>query len=123
MGEHLEATKYYEKVVNADPNNIKSLNDLANIYSKLNETQKAISYYEKAIAIDPNHASIHSNLGSLYNKLGDNQNSLNCFKKVIELDPKNFTVHYHSIQVLKQNLKMLLNVLSLLIIKIVKVIF
>ena len=95
-------------------------NNLGTSFIKLKKYKEAKNCFDKAILIDPKLLIIYAFVSA---QLGDNQNSLNCFKKVIELDPKNFTVHYHSIQVLKQNLKMLLNVLSLLIIKIVKVIF
>ena len=61
-----EARGLLETAINLSPNDIKSLNNLAGLYSKeLSNPDKAKELYEKVIAIKPNDFDAHYNLATL----------------------------------------------------------
>ena len=90
---HLEnklkvAEDLYNKVLEIDPNNRKSLNNLGALYVSLGDSEKAKIYYKKAIIVDPLYAEAHNNLGLIFARSQDFQKAKSFFKKAIEINPK-----------------------------------
>ena len=71
---HLEgktdvAQVFYNQVLMIDPNHSQALNNIAIIFTKLKEYEKAKKCYEKTIEIKPNYADVHNNLGIMQDEL------------------------------------------------------
>jgi tetratricopeptide (TPR) repeat protein len=98
------ATQLYKKIIQINPNHIKSNNNLGVLYQTLGDHQKAEGYFEKAIEIDPNHVNAHYNLGIVYEKLNENQKAIIFYEKAIEIDP-NYVNAYNNLGNIFQKLK------------------
>ena len=65
------AINFYNQVLEKEPNDVDTNNNLGVLFQSINENQKAIKYYEKVIEINPNNVSTYNNLGSLFKKIGE----------------------------------------------------
>ncbi|MGA0163655.1 MAG: tetratricopeptide repeat protein [Bdellovibrionota bacterium] len=108
-GQTKKAVEYLESILKADPNDLKALNKVTDLYVKLNDIEKTIDYlsriailytkdgfYTRAIAIykrilkvntsAPNSdlVHIHEQLADLYAQLGLVSDAMNHFRLVIE---------------------------------------
>jgi len=73
---NLEVAKdLYIQVLDIDPKNYDSLNNLGAIYYQLGDVKKSINFFKKIIEINPNYSNAHRNLKSCYFALGDLENS------------------------------------------------
>ena len=82
------AIEYYNKVLDLDDKNLKTLKELGEIYEKLNKLTNAINCYEKILAITPKSdiptTAIHLNqIGICYNKLHNYETAIMYFKKIL----------------------------------------
>lgn len=86
-----EAEQYFLQVIEIDPNDATTYNDLGVLYSDVkHDYHKAEEYYHKALEIDPNNAITYTNLGILYEYEQDNLNKANeYYHKALELNSKN----------------------------------
>lgn len=65
-----EAKTRFEKGLEANPNHILSITNLATCYQQLNQPEQAISYYKKALEVNPNFETARLNLAIAYYKQG-----------------------------------------------------
>jgi arylsulfatase A-like enzyme/Tfp pilus assembly protein PilF len=94
MGDIALAERVINTILRTDPRNIEALNELAGIYVRRGNPDKAAGLYEKALSIDPNSALTASNRGILnlvlFQKSRDPKllaEALDCFNSAIEKDP------------------------------------
>lgn len=69
-GEYKEASKQYEKAVQADASYAEAWSNLGYTYRKQGFFDKAVKAYKKAIALSPNLAEAHEYLGEAYAEMG-----------------------------------------------------
>ncbi len=86
-----EALNLIDYALEIDPNNDEILNDKANVYSRLNEDDKALLYYNKSLEINPNNSNTLSNLGYHYQKLGKYDLAIETFDKALAMDRNNLS--------------------------------
>lgn len=84
--------KTYEEQVSKNPNNVKLLTALGDVYYSLKDYPKAIIYYTRALNIEPENLSIKISLAQSYLNDNDLDTSQKLFKEIIAKDPKNATV-------------------------------
>ncbi len=90
MSKTLEtAIKYYEKVIEINPNNETAYYNLGFICQKQNNLETAIKYYEKVIEINPNNERSYYGLGIIYHQKDQLEKAIDYYKKVIKIDPNN----------------------------------
>jgi len=82
------AIQYYNKVLELDKNNLKTLKELGELYEKLNKITNAIICYEKILAITPKSdiqtTAIYLNqIGVCYNNLRKYETAIIYFKKIL----------------------------------------
>ncbi len=70
------------------PDNFETLLKIGNIYTMLEEYQKAEDIFLQAVEIEPSYAPAHYNLGELYGSfIGEKDKALEYYQKAIELAP------------------------------------
>ena len=87
------ALKFYNQVLEIDPNHSQAHNNLGVIFKTLSEKLKAIDYLKKAIKINPDYADAHNNLGVIFKELGEYQKAKNCYEKAIAINPNYADAH------------------------------
>jgi Tfp pilus assembly protein PilF len=60
-----------QNVLKSDPDNLKALISLGNLYFDSNEPQKAIDMYGQALKIDPANADVRTDMAIMYRNLKD----------------------------------------------------
>ena len=90
------AKNLFIKVVNLNPKYTDGYYNLANIYNKLDEQDKAIEYYNKVIELDNNYFKAHNNIGNIYRKKGLNRKAIECYLSTLEIN-SNYKVAYYNL--------------------------
>ena len=90
------AKNIFIKVVNLSPKYTDGYYNLANIYNKLDEKDKAIESYDKVIELDINYFKAHNNLGNIYRKKGLNKRAIECYLLTLEIN-SNYKVAYYNL--------------------------
>ncbi|MDI9334290.1 MAG: methyltransferase domain-containing protein [Cytophagales bacterium] len=80
------AVDFFQKAIDADFNNPKNYNNLANALSDLGLIDDAILQYKKAIELAPNYTNAHLNLATTYQTIGNTDAALESFYKVLSFD-------------------------------------
>lgn len=57
-----EAESYFDQATRANPNNIKALNNMGNIYFQKRDYEKAINFFQRALQVDPTYIVSRLNL-------------------------------------------------------------
>lgn len=79
----------YEEQIQHDPQNLKLITAVADVYYSLREYQKAIVYYRQALELDPKSLSIKANLGLSYLNTNNFVESKTLFDEILIEDPHN----------------------------------
>jgi tetratricopeptide (TPR) repeat protein len=87
------------KAVQAEPSNIKSLFNLADIYVKQGLFEKAEFYYNQILHYDKNNAPAKFMIGTLYMGLGEYRNAEEQFLEILETDNR-FTSAFAELSVI-----------------------
>ncbi|HVT84938.1 MAG TPA: tetratricopeptide repeat protein [Chitinophagaceae bacterium] len=94
QGKLREALHWYMKAVDANPQYLNSLNNVAYTYDKLSRSDSAIYWYKRALKIDPTYTRSIYNLASIYNDLYKYDSSLAYYKMLLPLLPTDASVPY-----------------------------
>ena len=82
------AKEYYEKSIAVKPDS-EALNELAFLYAKTGDIDKAVATLKQAVAIDPKNPAILYNLGFFeWKGKADPQAALAAWEKMLKVDPK-----------------------------------
>ncbi len=95
------AKNLFIKVVNLSPNYTDGHYNLANVYNKLDEKEKAIESYNKVIELDINYFKAHNNLGNIYRKKGLNKRAIECYLSTLEINSSYKVAYYNLAGVLQ----------------------
>lgn len=87
-GNSLEAEKIYNKILETDPSNILSLNNLASILNSQGNYIKAKILLKKALKIKPDYIDALNNLGISYKNTNNYIQAINIFQKIIRINLK-----------------------------------
>ena len=90
------AKNLFMKVVNLKPKYTDGYYNLALVYSKLDQEDKAIENYIKVIKLDSNYFKAHNNLGNIYRKKGLNKKAIECYLSTLEIN-SNYKVAYYNL--------------------------
>ncbi len=95
------AKKIFIKVVKLNPKYNDGYYNLANIYNKLGEEDKAITNYEKVIELDKNYYKAYNNLGNIYRKKNINKKALQYYLVTLSINPNYIRGYYNLAGVLQ----------------------
>ena len=82
------ASDYWQRIINARPNDAKSLVALALLKCAGADKTEAIALLSRALQADPNNAGFWFNQGFLQQEQGLHEPALHSFEQAITLDPK-----------------------------------
>lgn len=83
----------YEKALELEPYEIRTMSNLALLYQETGETNRAIQLNEDIITLEPGLDLPYINLGTYAMRAGDAATALEYFTKAIELNPNNFDLN------------------------------
>ena len=90
LRKYLQAEIQLAKVLEFQPKNVSALYLEGNIYSELNQTEKAKEDFRKVLSIEPEHDGSLNSLAYIYAEEGTNlDDALKMAKRAVELDPSN----------------------------------
>ncbi|GGW86883.1 XrtA/PEP-CTERM system TPR-repeat protein PrsT [Alteromonas halophila] len=76
-----KAMEHYEILIDANPNNVFALNNLAGLYTRQGDYGKAITLTERALALLPDNADFQDTLGVALLKSGDTDKAIYFLKR------------------------------------------
>ena len=88
-GRYEEAIKYYDKILEIDPEDQKALLNKGSVLKNLERYEEAIKYYDKILEIDPNNVKALANKGIAFAYLQEYEDALIMIDKALLLDPDN----------------------------------
>jgi serine/threonine protein kinase len=89
LGDHSEAIRYYDRVLELEPSNSDAWNNRGSCCKKLGRVQDALQCYENAIHVQPYNAAAWSNKGNALSALGKYTEAIVSLNRAIEVDPVN----------------------------------
>ncbi|WP_200906367.1 tetratricopeptide repeat protein, partial [Limnoraphis robusta] len=93
----------FEKLLQLEPNNARTLASYANVLSQNGEYRKAISTYEKALELEPNDVISLTNYADILRKIGETEKAITTLEKALELEPDDVRTLNSYANVLSQN--------------------
>ena len=98
---YILAKKIFLKVVGLNPKYNDGYYNLANIYNKLGEEEKAIESYKKVIDLDQNYYKAYNNLGNIFRKKNLNKKALEYYILTLKINPNYIRAFYNLAGVLQ----------------------
>jgi len=95
VGGKEEATRYYTKAIQMQPDHQKALYNLANLYRDSGNYKIALELYGRLVHFYPKDVSAYLNMGIIFNALGDQEKARQFYLKVIDLDPDNGEAYFN----------------------------
>ena len=95
LRETQNAKKYLEKCIKINDNNYIVLNNLANIYLKEGNIDKAEKFYLKSYNLKEDYLLVIVNLAIFYQNLGKLEEAKKFYLKAIELSPKRISLYFN----------------------------
>jgi len=89
QGKTSQAADEFLKAIEANPKNIASRFQLAEIYKREGRLDEAIYHYEKILKIAPRNTTAHNNLGVLYDEKGLSAEAIGEFQAALDIEPQN----------------------------------
>ena len=98
-----KAEEIYKKIINIDPNNIISLNNLGSILNTKENFEKSLNFVNRALEIKPDYADALNNKGNCLKGLNRFDEAIEYYKKALIIKPdfvgalNNLATSYNSI--------------------------
>lgn len=90
-----EAAQAYRRALEADPDLVAALINLANIRYSRDELAEALALYERAVALDPTYFEAHFNLGNIHHDHGRYAEAERCYMETLALNPGYAEAHFY----------------------------
>ncbi len=94
-----ESIRILKKCLTIDSNHIGVLNELAHIYFKIEDFEKAKSLYQQILEISPSKGISWVNIGNIQVKNAEYRDAITSYQKSLELDPTLSEAYYNLGQV------------------------
>lgn len=91
IGKHDESIKAYTHAFKLNKDNVKTLDELAQVYKRIGNIQAVLGCYKKAIQASPTSATFHNSLGAVYAENGMPEESVKSLAEAVRLAPNNPT--------------------------------
>ncbi len=94
QGKHSEAEQAYKQSLRIDPYFPTAYLNLADLYRKIGDEQKAMQTLELGLETIPNNGLMAYSIGLVHIRAKESQQAIDNFKKATELEPDNANFHY-----------------------------
>lgn len=84
------AVEPVEAALKANPNNVKLLTELGNIYYDHHVYSKATTYYQRALQLNPRDVRVRTDLGTAYVYSGLPRQAVAEYRQALAIDPRHF---------------------------------
>ncbi len=98
------AIRNYQKTIKIDSQNLEALNNLAVVFKKLGQLEKAKAILNHALKLGASHAGTHYNMAILYEEIGNNKSAIHFYQEFAKLGS---TRHPSLIEEVKEHIKSL----------------
>ena len=102
--EFSSAIRNYQQAIKIDPQNLEALNNLAVVFKKLGQLEKAKAILNQALKLGATHAGTHYNMAVLYEEIGNNKSAIHFYQEFAKLGS---TSHPSLVQEVKEHIKSL----------------
>ena len=92
---HEACARAYRRALEADPNLVPALINLANVHYARGELIEAEALYQRAIALEDDLFETHFNLGNVYHDLGRLEEAERCYAAALGLNPEYADAHFY----------------------------
>ena len=89
-----KAVKYFNKVLQVEPNNIKTMLDKGEMLFELEKYNESIKCFDHVLAIDPNNEQALENKACILYHMGEHDKSIKYCRKLIKIGSNNPHVQY-----------------------------
>lgn len=89
IGNRQEAVKYFDQVLQLDPNNIEALNGKGILLLVLGDKDQSLEHLDKALKINPNYVNALINKGVFLGEEEKFDEALEYFNKALNIEPEN----------------------------------
>ena len=100
--EFSSAIRNYQKAIKIDPQNLEALNNLAVVFKKLGQLEKAKAILNQALKLGANHEGTHYNMAVLYEEIGNNKSAIHFYQEFAKLG---LSSHPSLVQEFKEHIK------------------
>ena len=83
-----EAAREYEKALQLDPKSTFLSTELATLYVKMGDLDRALAVCEQSLAQNPDNAETYGIMGGIYLFKKDYEKAIGAYQRVIAIDPK-----------------------------------
>ncbi len=88
MGKLNEAKQIAQSLINQNPNNIRFIELMGNVYVEHGQFDNALDYFSRALKMNPYSISIRNNLGNLYLQMKDYNAAVEIYEKLRIMAPR-----------------------------------
>ncbi len=92
---HEACARTYRRALEADPDLVPALINLANVHYARGELVEAEALYQRAITLEDDLFETHFNLGNVYHDLGRLEQAEGCYAAAIGLNPDYADAHFY----------------------------
>lgn len=96
----IDLSKYKEAetlaaLLRNDPDNLRALIKLGNIYFDIGRNEDAVTTYRRALALDPGNADVRTDMGICLRRLNKTEEAIEAFEKSIDSNPHHYQSRYN----------------------------
>lgn len=89
------AARLYTGLLRDDPDNLQILHELANMYVRSGQDERALDVYESILSKKENDLEALTDMGGIYRRLNRYEDSVKVLDQALKYDPYNVQVHYN----------------------------
>jgi tetratricopeptide (TPR) repeat protein len=94
-GTRAEAAAVYRRALEADPELVPAIINLANLYYAEDQPEAAQGLYERAVRLEPDTFEAHFNLGNVHHDAGRFEDARLCYLRALALNPAYAEGHFY----------------------------
>jgi predicted O-linked N-acetylglucosamine transferase (SPINDLY family) len=94
-GELEQAESLIREVIGKQPNDLKALNFMGMILTKLRKYEPAIEFFRRALSLSPLSADLHYNMGTVLKDAGRFDEAITHYQRALQINPEHFESHHN----------------------------
>ncbi len=87
--------EHIDHILNNNPDDVKALTDLGNLYYDMRQYSKAILYYSRILVLTPENVNVRTDMGTCYKILGYLKKAEKEYIKSLQIDPNHLKTNFN----------------------------